>query len=415
MPVKWVATSAHCISCKGERSWATALCASKGDTRTWWGVQPFRGGFLESIPPGATFLTVFRVLLCQWEWIKSLCCLLLPLHLCLQLPIPVGSSGAGLGSLGEHRGNHCHQPPTGKDLGLSQAVAMGCRAGSAWLRHNQPAGFCCCRHLQTSCFHPHRLLCARGGSPEGQRMAVGLPGWLLKASEVAACLYRCSGSPWGFGSHSLCHSLTETDSSGLCSLSKVPAQQEQQDSQAKQKKEKTCSALDHAPVPDLESSPCLLSMRQDPSSRSKTISSGYNLAHFQQNLHWEIQNPKPLSPKFLTLRSDALWASLQQQLSFLPVSPKCLLWSCTTSYMTIPAWGCHPAAWWCIRRWPRGLCCSSGWSLTISICFMLCMLCCLGKIPLPILVLTLRQGLDSKKFAGSWELSAVVILSLFKL
>lgn len=49
-------------------------------------------------------------------------------------------------------------------------------------------------------------------------------------------------------------------------------------------------------------------MRQDPSSSSKTTSSGYTLACFQQSLHWEIQNPKPLSPEFLPLGSDALWS-----------------------------------------------------------------------------------------------------------
>lgn len=65
-------------------------------------------------------------------------------------------------------------------------------------------------------------------------------------------------------------------------------------------------------------------MRQDPSSRSKTTSSGYNLACFQQSLHWEIQSPKPLSPTFLILRSDALWslppaaAQLPARLSQMP-------------------------------------------------------------------------------------------------
>lgn len=82
MPVKWVATSAHCISYRNEQQ---LFVPPVGDARTWWGVQPFRGGFLENIPLGATFLTVFRVLMCQWEWIKPLCCLLLPAHLSLPL------------------------------------------------------------------------------------------------------------------------------------------------------------------------------------------------------------------------------------------------------------------------------------------------------------------------------------------
>lgn len=84
LPVKWVATSARYISYRGKPSWATALCASKGGNRTWWGVQLFRGGFRENIPLGATFLTVLRVLPCQREWIKPLC-LLLPLHISLWL------------------------------------------------------------------------------------------------------------------------------------------------------------------------------------------------------------------------------------------------------------------------------------------------------------------------------------------
>lgn len=55
------------------------------------------------------------------------------------------------------------------------------------------------------------------------------------------------------------------------------------------------------------------------SSRPKTTSSGHNLACFQQSLHSEIQNPKPLSPKLLTLRSAALW-SLPPAAAQLPAS-----------------------------------------------------------------------------------------------
>lgn len=164
---------------------------------------------------------------------------------------------------GPQRGTAATRMPT-YPRAAGQAVpdsATSSLLGSAGADTFRPAAF-----INTGCS-------VRGqGSPERQRMAVGLPGWLLKASEVVFWWFSVSTAaftPPGLlvASSGLCYSLTKAARSGqgaprLCSLSKVPTLQEQQGSQAQQKKDKTSSALDHTPLPDLGNSPSLPSMRQ---------------------------------------------------------------------------------------------------------------------------------------------------------
>lgn len=143
-------------------AWGLALC------RRFMGEQ--RGCDSHS---GATFLAVLSVLLCQWELIKPCVAYCwLSTHFCSCKPHQ-GCDGACLcwAEAGTTDGDTCQQPATGKDAGLSQdvSVLMGCRVDRTQLGQNQPAGFCWCRHMQTSYFHQHRAALCKGREVQSPR------------------------------------------------------------------------------------------------------------------------------------------------------------------------------------------------------------------------------------------------------